>query len=108
MSYCVLPCANTLWRVQSSTCTILHTECTYLPTNIWLGKPLLQPPPVAQHSKNGSVAIHLDAVNIIAASPCTYGQLTSVLFEECLYMENCTLSSPFLYTLACMNSLTVH
>ena len=34
VSYSVLGCVN---RVQRSTCAILHVECTYLPTNCWLG-----------------------------------------------------------------------
>ena len=53
--------------IQKSICVILHTECTYLPTKLmsWFGNHSIQPPPVAQHCKDGAVVTHLDAVTIV-------------------------------------------
>ena len=54
-------CKHSL-KSKRSACAILHydTECTYLPINNWLGTATtIQPPPVAQHCKDGTMVTHL-------------------------------------------------
>ena len=69
-------------------------------SNIWLGNhALLQPPPVAQHSKGSAVVTHLDAVTItviIALALTCMVSLTSVLFKGCLHTRQYGVPLPLL------------
>ena len=75
------------WRVQRSTCAILHTKCTYLPTGVWLGNHYYSHLCMdVQHFKRGTVVTLLDAVTMTVELVLVFMvSLTSVLFKPCLH-----------------------